>query len=250
MLQVPINGQIAAVTLGATGGTTGESAPKIISRLSLTNSQMNPIKAQAALIVSEDLVKMGGGLVNRIFGRELAAAVAVQTDSQFLTELTSGLTPLNSSGNTATAILNDLKLALSQISVGVKSKIFADVPPDTAKYWATVLTGQGAYPNYGIAGGDLFGVTVVPTEGIASNQIVLFDASQVAANSGTLIPSMANYATVQMETAPDSPPLPTTSMVSLWQSNLVGFRLERWFGVERLGTSAAALVQNVANSPA
>jgi hypothetical protein len=146
--------------------------------------------------------------------------------------------------------LNDIKLALSTISVGVRSKIFAAVPPETAKYWATVLTGQGAYPNYGIAGGDLFGVTVVPTEGVASNQMILFDASQVAANSGILIPNMANYATVQMETAPDSPPLVSSTMVSLWQLNLVGFRLERWFGVERLGTSAAALVQNVANSPA
>ena len=61
------------------------------------------------------------------------------------------------------------------------------------------------------------------------------------------------HITLDMSDAPDSPETASTTMHNLWQHNEVAISAERWFGVERLRTSAVAIISNVAptgDSPA
>jgi hypothetical protein len=90
------------------------------------------------------------------------------------------------------------------------------------------------------------------SDAAAAGVLLLFDASQVAVSSGTIELDRSNAATLQLDTAPDSPPLTSSPYVSLWQQNMSALRAERFFGVSRLRTTAAASISSftgIGNSP-
>jgi hypothetical protein len=88
---------------------------------------------------------------------------------------------------------------------------------------------------------------------VDSGSIVAFDATQIAMNSASIEIEGSDAATIQMDTAPDSPPSPSTPAVSFFQNNLTGLRATRYFGAERLRAGAVSVISGVsyggANSP-
>ena len=50
----------------------------------------------------------------------------------------------------------------------------------------------------------------------------------LVADDGVTIIDASDQASIQMDTAPDSPPSASSAYVSLWQMNWVGLRVERW----------------------
>ena len=248
MKQVPLHTAVSITTVGASAFSVGAGNVKPISKLSLAQSQLDVLKSVAILVASEELLRASGPLANALFTQELASAVAVETDREFLAQITAGITPITSSGNTAVAILTDINAALSQLGLGAQSQVFIVVPPDVARFWCTQLNTGGQFPNLTIKGGNVFGCTVVPTDGLV-NQMVMFDASQIAANGGRLELDSSKYASVQLDTTPDSPPATATPIVSFWQMNLTGLKATRYWGAERLGSRAVAVINAIANSP-
>ena len=53
-------------------------------------------------------------------------------------------------------------------------------------------------------------------------------ASQIAAASGAVELDGSGVATVQMDSAPDSPPSAATNLISFWQMNLAGLLAQYW----------------------
>jgi hypothetical protein len=245
---LPMRTQCAVMTAGATGSTIGEGQLKPISRLSLANAQLDPIKSVCIVTVSDELLKMGGAEGSRLLGDELSAAVSVESDRSFLAEITSGVTPIASSGNTAAAVFSDLEVALSQLTLSNRSRVFITASPDVIRFWSTTLTQGGAHQGLGITGGTLLGAQVVPSDGATS--LVVFDATGLAGNGGSIELDASKEATMQMESLPDSPPLASTSIISLWPMNLVGLRATRYYAAERLGARSVAVISNPADSPA
>jgi hypothetical protein len=249
MKNVPMKSQVTVTTLGATAASIGEGQVKVISKLALANSQMDPLKACAICVVADDLLKMSGNLGTNLLNAELSGAVAAETDAAFIREITSGVSSISSSGTTATAILSDIGNALGALSLNSQSKVFLAVDPGTAKLWALTLNANGSFPGLTINGGTLMGCTVVPTDALSST-LVAFDATQLAANGGTVELDASNQSSIQMDAQPDSPPSGSTPVVSFWENNLTGMRATRYFGAERLGSNAVSKVTGVANSPA
>ena len=54
----------------------------------------------------------------------------------------------------------------------------------------------------------------------------------------------SDQASVQMDTAPDSPPTASTALVSLWQMNFVGLRAERWINWAKRRSTAVGYISN------
>jgi hypothetical protein len=102
-------------------------------------------------------------------------------------------------------------------------------------------------------GGIIQGMDVLVSDGVNA-QIIGVDASQIAAASGSIELDGTGEATVQMDSAPDSPPTAATNVISFWQMNLAGLRATRYWGAERLRTGAVAVISGVnygsTNSPA
>jgi hypothetical protein len=250
MKVVPLQTEVSVTSTGATAFSVGEGQLKSISRLTLSDGQLDPQKAVAILVITDALFRMGGALAANLFQEELSNAIGVETDRAFLASITSGITPIASSGVTAAAIIADIEAALSQLTTNARSQVFLVVPPEVAKYWATTLNGTtGAYPTLSYKGGSIFGYDVVVTD-VATNTLTAFDATQIAANGGTIELDASKEATVQLSDTPDSPPTASTNVQSFFQLNLVGLRATRTWGAERLGSRSVATISNVADSPA
>jgi hypothetical protein len=54
--------------------------------------------------------------------------------------------------------------------------------------------------------------------------------------------NIIDQATIQMDTAPDSPPTGSTNVISLWQNNLVGLIAERFFTVTKVRSNSVVTV--------
>jgi hypothetical protein len=77
-----------------------------------------------------------------------------------------------------------------------------------------------------VNGGTLLGLPVVTSPGVGANAIVV-DAPALYVADGGLDLDIETDALLEMVDNPAAP-TPTTVMVSLWQNNLVGIRVERF----------------------
>ena len=177
-VDVPMNMQVAVVTTGATAASIGEGQVKVISKISLSASALTPRKAVAILVATTELLRAGGAKVSRLFRQELSRAVAAETDSKFLSVISTGITPTSSTGSNAVAIAADMGALLGALSLGVGSKVFIAMSPGDVKHFAIQIgtTGERVFPGLTINGGDYAGATVIPTDAL-SGSIIAFDAT-------------------------------------------------------------------------
>src|SRR5687767_7284625 len=98
----------------------------------------------------------------------------------------------------------------------------------------------------GVRGGTIADITVIATDGVdtpdtSGGSLILFDAHQIPANAGTVAASVSHQATVQLDDQPTDPAYAAAVMVSLWQEDLTGVRVERVFTAHKLRSAAAAI---------
>jgi hypothetical protein len=70
---------------------------------------------------------------------------------------------------------------------------------------------------------------------VLANEILLAD-------DGTVTIDASREASLQMDSAPDSPPSATTVLVSLWQNNMIGIKAERFINWQRRRAQAVAWI--------
>ena len=252
--QIPLNTRIAITTVGATAGSIAEGSNKIISKLTLAAQTLGIRKAVCILVAADELLR-ATGVAQRLFSEELQRAVAAETDSAFLGVLTNGISGTASAGSNAFAIAQDFAALFAGLSLDSQSKVFIVAAPNDVKHIAVQIssTGQQAFPGVTINGGNYVGGTIIPSDAV-SGQLIAFDSSQLAMASNGIELDASNQASIQMDSVPDSPPSASTPATSFWQMNFTGLRATRYWGTERLRTTAVSVISNVsygsANSPA
>jgi hypothetical protein len=242
--RVPFRVHVGAVTVGASGSTIPQASAKPISRLTLTGTVIDEIKVICIMTFTQELVRFGSGPAGDLFGQELSAAIAVQTDSEFIAQLLAGATSFSSNGVTAEHARVDLRGLSNAVITGVRSQLFLIVPSAIAKAWAFLHTntGDAAFKDAKWNGGNIGGVPILVSDGVPSGNIILADASQIAAASEGITLDSSKDATIQLDSAPDSPVSGSTNIMSLYQANMVGLRAERYIGVEKLTSTGVAVV--------
>ena len=251
MKGVSLHQQIVVASGGATATTVPEGTPKPIAKLQFSANAITENKTVCIVAITNELLRNSN---SKLFAQELTRAVASATDTAFVDRITLGISPTASNDGTSIAILQDLAALLAALALDSSSKVFLIVSSDIAKHWAvaTNATGELAFPQMTPMGGTIQGMDVLVSDGVSS-QIIAVDASQIAAAGGTIELDGSGSASVQMDSAPDSPPTAATNLLSFWQMNLAGLRATRYWGAERLRTGAVSVISNVAysgNSPA
>lgn len=249
MRRVPFRSRVGATTTGASGDTVAQASAKIISRLTLTGGTVDELKAVCIIVITEELGRFGeDASAGDLFALELSNAVAVETDETFISILTASVSAVGASGVSAEHVRNDLRAALSRITTNARSRLFLLVPSALAKTLSVMhaTTGQAAFPDVTYRGGEVSGIVVVVSDGVPANTAILVDAQQVAAASDAIVLDTSREASVQLESAPDSPPSASVVLTNLWAHNLLGLRATRWFGATKLTTTGVAVVNNIA----
>jgi len=100
------------------------------------------------------------------------------------------------------------------------------------------LDGSPEYPGVGITGGTYRGITFVTSQAAGTNVVAMQPAMILYADDGGVTIDASREASLQMDSAPASPADATTVYVSLWQTNTVGLRAERFANWKRANANA------------
>jgi Phage capsid family len=250
MRVLPMRVRVGAITTGGTGATAQQFHAKVVSKLTVSATTLTEQKVHCILVVTDELARHGDTMAQDLFAQEVAAGLAVATDTAFCSALLSGATSYASSGATAEAIRQDLRTAALGITTGIRSKLWLITSPGIVKQLALVHSNTGAARFEDLdatQGGNISGIQVVPSDGVAAGTMLLVDSSQVVvANEGITLDD-SRQALIQMEdSAPDSPPTSSTNYVSLFQQNWLGLKAERWMAITKLTSTGVVAITGVA----
>ena len=265
--QVPFNISVPRGTTDPTSYWVGQGDVKPVSSMAFDSISLAFHKVAGIVPITEELLRFSNPAAEGIIRDALIASVAYLTDRDFLdpskaettgvspASLTNGVTPIAATGITADALRSDMGdllatyLGLNQSPAGLTLVMTASQAMRLSLMRNTL--GQREFPDISMSGGTLEGIPVVTSENIVATgssptdgyPIIAINAPEVMiADDGGVAIDVSREASLQMDTAPDSPETASTVLVSLWQRNMVAIKAERFITWKKRRTGAVQFI--------
>lgn len=260
--RVPFNVPLVGQTEGGAGYWVGEGKAKPLTRFGYERNILEIYKVANIAVVTEELLRRSNPAAEAMLRDNLAAAIAARLDTDFINpakaavagvspaSITNGVTAVASSGGDADAIRADIRALMATF-------IAANNAP-TSGVWimgsVTALAlsmmtnplGQPEFGNVSMTGGTFNGMPVIVSDYIPAGTVVLANASDIyLADEGGVQVDMSREASLEMADNPahnSDTPTGATSLVSMFQTNSVAFRVERFINWSRRRPSAVAVL--------
>ena len=235
---MPLRTRVSVSVAIATAGQVEEGGFKFCTDLGFSTATLSETKSAVIAVYSNELARLSGPEGFATIESSLRAGLSRATDQIFIAGLSAGVVATPSAGDP----LGDIKQVALAIESDAGARHFAIVSPLTCKKIALSADTNGSpmFPAMTVSGGQIAGVTVTPSDGIADDQILGVDASQLAMNGGTVQLDASAEALADLDTESGS-----TGVTSLWQSNQIGARLERVLGFQPMRAAAVALIDGM-----
>lgn len=257
--QVPFNIRVPAQTSGGAAQWVGQGKAKPLTKFDFESITFGFAKVAAISVLTEELIRFSTPSADVLVRNGLAESVIARLDADFINpakaevagvspaSITNGIAGIPSTGNPD----EDAAAAFGQF-------IAAELQP-TGGVWLMSSTtalalsmrknplGQKEYPEMTMLGGTFQGLPAIVSQYVG-NQLVLVNAPDIyLADDGGVAVDMSSEASLEMESAPTGDSItPTgTELVSMWQTNSVAIRAERWINWKRRRSAAVARVTNV-----
>ncbi len=257
--RVHIKGQDGA----ATGYWVGESKAIPVSKADFSDVELTPLKVAAMAVCSKELITDSSPSAEMWIRDSIAQASAQRVDTTFLstTAASSGVSPagiLNGlsaaspSGTDAAAVRADLMtLYTGFLSAKNASGLVQVMTPSMAKALSLLVNslGQTEFPNLNSNGGTLLGDQVYTGDNVTAGHWILLKPSDIWKIGDTgLEVSMSDQATIEQNDAPagagDTPTAASATLMSLWQTEQVGFKVVRRINYKLRRSGAVAYLDN------
>lgn len=249
-----------------TGGTakwTKEGAAKPLTKWSYTTTKLEPYKVTAIAAATEEMLSRSSVAIDTLIRDELARAVNARIDSTFASD------DAAVSNESPAGILN----GTSELS-GLVGGDVAGIRCDIAKFLNAVLAdnntldgafwimpesvavnlslianevGAAAFPGIGPNGGTFAGLPVftsgyVPVESAGAVVALVKGDELFLGDEGGIHVSASDQASLVMDDSPSSDSTTPTaaSVVSMWQTDSVAFRVERFMSWAKRRTGSVA----------
>lgn len=266
--RIPFNVRISGQTSGGSAYWVGEGAPKPLTSFDFTATELRWNKIATIAVLTEETIRFSNPSAERLVRDSLARAVIERADIDFIdptkaaeegvspASITNGATSIASSGNDADSIRRDLQALWAPF-------IAARNPPRTAVYIMDSTTalslslmqnalGNAEFPGISMNGGTFNGVPVIVSDYLPVDEdggmVVLANAQDIwLADDGQVTIDASREASLQMLDNPtnNSATATATSMVSMFQTNSVAFRAERYINWARRRSSGVAYLTGV-----
>lgn len=266
---IPFNTPLIGQTGGGAAYWVGEGKPKPLTALDFARTTLPELKVATIAVVTDELLRRSSPSADLILRDSLAAAVAERLDVDFIdptkaassgvspASITYGVSAINSSGDTADHVRADIRSLFMEF-------IAANNAPTSGVYIMSSTTalslslmmnalGQPEFPGVTMNGGTLMGLPVIVSEYVptvsAGSYVALVNASDIyLGDEGGIMIDVSREASLEMKDGSltqNSLNGTGTSLVNMWQSNLMGFRAERIINWGKRRTSAVALLNEV-----
>jgi HK97 family phage major capsid protein/HK97 family phage prohead protease len=262
---IPFNVRMTTQMTGGTYAWVGEGKGKPVGKLTIGEITLKWAKAAGIIVVTDELMRYSSPSVEAIVRNDMLKGMALFSDQQFIdpdfpaianvspASITYGATEINPTGTTATFFRADAATLFNTLFA-------AGIVPTTGVWimsnrMATKFSmmrnslGQKEFPDMTILGGMLEGFPVIASEAVdphsGGEPIIFVNADDIYfADDGPVTIDASREASLQMDSAPDSPPTASTVLTSLWQNNLVALRAERYMNWAKRRNAAVAYIDN------
>lgn len=259
---VPFNVPLVGQTSGGQGYWVGEGKAKPLTSFGYERNLLDIFKVANIAVVTEELLRRSTPAAEGLIRDNLADAIAARLDTDFINpakaavagvspaSITNGLTAVVSTGGDADAIRADVRALMATF-------IAAQNAPTSGVWIMGTLTalslsmlvnplGQPEFPGLSMTGGTFQGLPVIVSDYIGAGVVVLANASDIyLADEGGVQVDMSREASLEMADNPAhnaDTPTGATSLVSMFQTNSVAFRVERFINWKRRRPSAVAIL--------
>lgn len=268
---VPFRTPLIAQTSGGAGYWVGEGKPKNLTSFGFSRTTLEPLKVANIAVVTDELLRSSSPAADTMIRDQLVAALKERLDIDFIDpdkvavadvspgSITNGIVTHAAAGTgDADDIRTDIKVLMGDF-------LDNDNPPESGVFImsaknalaASLLNnalGQPEFTGLSMKGGTLFGMPVITSEHVPTANygpiVVLVNASDIyLGDDGGFEVDVSREASLQMDDAPGTQNALTgtgTSLVSLWQTNSVGFRAERIVNWKRRRAGAVSIIKDVA----
>lgn len=257
--RVHIKGQDGA----ATGYWVGESKAIPVSKPDFSDVELTPLKVGAIAVCSKELIADSSPSAEIWIRDSIAQASAQRVDTTFLSAtaasagvspagILNGLSALAPSGTDAAAVRADMmSLYASFLTAKNASGLVQIMTPSMAKALALLVNalGQPEFVGLNANGGTLLGDQVFTGDNVTPGDWILLKPSDIwkIGDSGVDL-SMSDTAMIEQNDAPqgagDTPTAASATLMSLWQTEQVGFKVVRRINYAKRRTSAVAVLSN------
>lgn len=257
--RVHIKGQDGA----STGYWVGESKAIPVGKSDYSSVELTPLKVAAISVCSKELVRDSSPSAEMLIRDDIAQASAQRVDTTFFstTAASSGVSPaglLNGltagapSGTDAAAVRADLMTLYSGFLAAKNASGLVQVmTPSMAKALSLLVNslGQTEFPNLGANGGTLLGDQVYTGDNVTGGHWILMKPSDIwKIGDGGFEISMSDQATIEQNDAPqgagDTPTAASATLMSLWQTEQIGFKIVRSINYQKRRSGAVAYIDN------
>ncbi len=241
--KVPMLISVPSQTGGAAAQWVGEGAPKPVGALQFGSITLGATKCAIIVVITDELAKNSTPDAETLIRTDLVNAIAFLIDTEFTLparapvanvspgSVTNGVTPITSAGTSPANGRTDIAAMISAlVAAGLsaaQSVLIMSESNAAALSAALNPLGQSLFASLTIGGGSALGIPVITSQAVGSNVIMLHPPSILFADEGGVAIDVSREASLQMDSAPMSPPDATVVFTSLWQSNRVGIRAER-----------------------
>lgn len=261
--RVPFNVTVPAQSGGGTYGWVGENQPKPVSGLTLGTVVLRWAKVCGIIPYTKEAMRFSDPSIEMIVRNDMIAGSARFLDQQFIDpaihesinvspgSITDQIVPTVASGTTATFFRNDFKNILGKFITNNEDPSTAVIlmSATVAMNLSSLVNalGQPEFPTLSLQGGSIQGIPVVVSQNVG-NRIILLNPNEIliAQDDGVNI-DVSEEASVVMTTTPASSPQ-ATSLVSFWQNNLIGLRLDLFTTWKRAATTAVEYISSAVYS--
>lgn len=259
MTRIPFNVRIPLQTAGATANWVGEGLSKPVSALAFDAVTFPFAKIAVIVVITQELARFSAPSAELRVRDDLRDAVAAFIDAQFLTStvaplaavrpgaITNGVTPIASTGNDVGTITTDAQaavLAMTAANIPMRNVVWL-MHPAAASFLRYLRTAQDVFAFADeMNNGTFMGFPFIVSNNVPAGELILVDLAEIFfADDGDVAIDASDQASLQMDSAPATPPTP---LVSLWQQNMLGIKAERFVYWQRRRLAA---VQRISGFP-
>ena len=268
---VPFNVRIGGQTSGGSAGWVGQGKAKPVTKFDFNATTVPFTKIAAIAVITQELARFSSPSAEALVRDSLADTVIARVDTDLFDPdlaavanvspagLLNGVTPVAVNSNTIDYTdPASVRCAIALLWAPWDSTFLGARPayyttPAVARQLALSREALGtvAFPGVTPTGGTLDGVPLRVSQYLANNggsggaPFILVDESEIfLADDGAVTLDASDVASVEMSDAPNGSSIATvaassTNLVSMWQTNSIAFRAERfiWWGPRRSGAA-------------
>lgn len=266
---VPFNVRIGGQTSGGTAGWVGQGKAKPVTKFDFNATTVPFTKVAAIAVITQELARFSDPSAEALVRDSLADTVIARIDTDLFDPdlaavanvspagLLNGVSPVSASGIDYSDPAS-VRCAIALLWAPWDSTFLGARPayyttPAVARQLALSREALGtpAFPGMTPMGGTLDGVPVRVSQYLANNggsggaPFILVDEAEIyLADDGSVTLDASDVASIEMSDAPagsssSAVAASSVNLVSMWQTNSIAFRAERfiWWGARRSGAA-------------